>query len=893
MTSKQLRALSVIGLLALSCGVARAGEKQAEINPRIIIDSYTLFRCHFEANGCFVKREDGSWWPRKPEKGKDLPAGWQQPDFDDSNWPAMPGPFFPGGRYGRYGFNFRTGISQSLSTICLRAGFEVTDISKAGELRMDLDFRGGAVVYINGKEIKRSHLPEGKLEGHTMAEAYPKEVYVKPDGKIIRNGWKEPDKFKDRVEKRVRRIRGLLIPPKLLRKGCNVLAVRLQSAPHHQVTLVKGRKGFRFYGFRSGNQKYASWLTVGMPKISLQATGDGVRSSLVRPKGFQVYNQSALSVVYDTDYALPGTRLTPLHISAARNGSFAAQLVISRDKPIEGLKASIGALSSGGDKGVIPASALRLRYPQPTGPAPDGYKRLPGGSKRSRTSVNVSDALFEAPPGIVPVRTKRRSGKRPFVFGAIQPIWLTVDVPADTAPGTYTGALRVEAKGLKAVEVPVHVAVSTWSVPAPHQWRTFVDLVQSPESVALRYDVPLWSDAHFVLLEESLKRLGSIGNKTVYLSLIAKTDFGNSGTMLRWTKQADGSLKPDYTVVDRYLALVKKHLVEPMVVCLYVWDRPFGGGYFGKEGKYKPTEVSGFDPKTATSSLVKAPAYDQEGAKAFWKPAADGMRERIEKLGWGEALMLGAGDDFIPSKTVCRLWKELLPKAGWVSYSHDIFSSYHGIAAVGYATTVWKPKWAPPPSKGRLRGWNRKNLVCHFDRDSWRKPAQSQLFQLSYLASDRNITGAQRGFGRISADFWKVLKGSHGRSYSISARYPDSSKGQLQIRMVPYLSPGPKGAISTVRLEMMREGLMECEARIIIESALLDKAACAKLSDAKTKAYQELVDEKTNWTRAGGNHIGALKYIGSDWRGRRTRLFDAAAEVNRLLGKAEKTGNLE
>jgi hypothetical protein len=848
-----------------------------------VIDTYSLFRCNFETNGLFVRRADGSWWPREPKGGSAPPEDWTAPEFDDLSWPAMPGPFFNRGSSVRYGFNFRNGVPSSMSTICLRTRFEVTDPAAAGELKLDLSFLGGAVVYLNGQEVGRAHLPEGKIRPLTMAEGYPEEAYKTPKGGIIRNGFGDPKTYRDLLEKRIRHVRGLVLPAKLLRKGSNLLAVRIQSAPHHEVALVKGRRGkLHFYGFRSSSHRMAHWVTVGMPELRLTAGGSGVHPALNRPSGFQVYNQSPFLLAYDIDHAPAGSQLRPLRISAARGGSFSDQLVVAGDRPISGLKVSAGELKREGGEEAIPASAVRVRYPQPSMEDPGGHLRLAGANQHTR--VSFFDALYARVPAKVPVRPKHLRGSRPFRPGALQPVWVTVDVPAGAAAGDYAGSLSLEAEGLDRREVPVKLRVSDWRVPPPQKWRTFVDFFQSPESVAMKYEVPMWSGEHWQHLEKSFRLLGSVGNRTVYLRLIAKTENGNSQTILRWVRQADGSLKPDFTLVDRYLALASKHLVNPDVVCLYVWDRRFGGGYFGRKAKeWRTIEVTVFDPKTGKSELAEAGNYSQDGMKAFWKPAADGILERVKKLGWTGALMLGIGDDHIPAKRVVQLWKDLLPEAGWVSMSHDIMGGYHGVQKVGYATTVWAPKWARSPAE-RLYGWKRKNLICHFDRDSWRAPAQDQHFSKGYLATEKNICGAQRGFGRMNGDFFKVLKPGQGDKRNrgmLTSRF--GGKGHLSIKMNPFLAPGPEGPVSTVRLEVIRENLTECEARIVIESALLDKAARAKLGEEKAKEFEELLVERTRWVFTGGSTYGAYKFIASDWRGRRARLFDAAAEVRRLL----------
>ena len=102
MRSRLVRSSAVVFLVFYS-SIPLLAQEIAGPKRLQILDSYGLFRCSFEQNGLFVKREDGSWWPREPKGGGAPPENWQAVDFDDSDWPTMPGPFFPYGRYWRYG----------------------------------------------------------------------------------------------------------------------------------------------------------------------------------------------------------------------------------------------------------------------------------------------------------------------------------------------------------------------------------------------------------------------------------------------------------------------------------------------------------------------------------------------------------------------------------------------------------------------------------------------------------------------------------------------------------------------------------------------------------------------------------------------------------------------
>jgi len=108
---------------------------------------------------------------------------------------------------------------------------------------------------------------------------------------------------------------------------------------------------------------------------------------------------------------------------------------------------------------------------------------------------------------------------------------VTVNVPADAAPGMYEGTLAVAGR-----QIPVKLTVAGWTLPKPADYETYVDFIESPESVALRYDVPLWSDKHFALLGSCFDQLGKIGNKTLFLPLAAMANLGNEHTIVRWIK---------------------------------------------------------------------------------------------------------------------------------------------------------------------------------------------------------------------------------------------------------------------------------------------------------------------------------------------------------------------
>jgi len=899
------RYLAIV-LLCVPCIACLPGVAWAGQGGREILNSRSFWRVNIWSSPVPIRLKDGKL-TRQPSK-LNCPPDWHSAEFDDAAWVRMPGPFFPS-KYmaGWRGWSASNDVNTAL--ICLRGRFAVTDPAAAGTLTLNLQYRGGAVVYINGQEAGRANMPEGKIEPHTLAVHYPKECFVRTDGKVMRHAYGDPKRCSKGVGLRRRRI-SLEIAPKFLRKGANVLAVALHRAPYDQSAARKDRKGnWQPAGGSSYKNHQDIWATAGLVNLSLKASGSGAKPNVTRSRGFQVWNADPLLVIYDTDYGDAGVKPSPVRIVGARGGRFSGVLVAGCDKAIGGLKATVTDLSAEKGGAKIPASAVEIRYQLPGGLARTGYTRLPGGDQRS-TRVTSMEALSPFAPKTVEVRPKQLKGKQNVVFGAVCPVWLTVHVPARCAPGVYKGECTIEAAGAKPVKAPLILEVLDWKLPPAHKWRTAAGFHQSPESVAMHYKVPFWSDEHFRLLGESFKWLGSIGCDTVFLHVIERTNLGNAQAILRWKRRksagpapaANGkelprvTLKthePDFTVLDRYLDTALEHLVEPPVICLYAWDNYCGTFYSGSAGsshnrKPGPARVTELLPDGKTRSALGPNYKNVAEAAAFWKPVGEHVRAYLRKRKLEKSLMIGVSHDSWAAKFVVDTWKKVLPGSPWCFEGHPRPGHHYGVP-VQWCCTVWNARWSPP--KGMIGGWQLKKIQCHFDRDNWRDDAQSQLLSRGHLAPEKNISGGQRGFGRMSADLWPVIgkgynpdvrgSGVRGR-YSISSRYPESGWGACNLRQIPFLQPGPKGAVSTGRFEMIREGLQECEARIAIESALVSKPAA--LGPGLVKRCQRLLNLRRSMSHVSG-HLGVVRFLASGRQARVRELFKLAGEVAAKTGK--------
>ena len=792
------------------------------------------------------------------------PADWAAADFDDIAWTRTPGPFFPSHHGHAYckevedaGYTYFESTYPTMAVLCLRGKFRVTDRAKAGDLKLSLAYRGGVVVYLNGREIARANIPEAeKARGiEALAEDYPRDVFVKSDGKVISWGFGDPANCHAQLQQRIRRLDGVVVPGRLLRDGVNVLAVEAHRAPYDEAIQGTSESG-------RGKGYLINWCMVGVTKVELTGAGGAVTPNVARPEGLQVWNQDPQQRVAASDYGDPCEPLGPIRLAGARNGAFSGQVVVGSTAALRGLKAMASELTG---PGTIPAENVLVRYA-----LPDKDTNLP--FEVLSPSAPATDALGKG--------------------GAVMPVWVTVKVPADARPGEYKGALALSVEGAAPVRVPIELSVASWTMPDSKEFISHVGLTQSPESVAMRYKVPLWSDEHWKLLDKSFELLGEAGADDVFITALRRTHFGNEQGMVRWVRGPDGSLTPDLSIAERYLDLAIRRLGAPPVICLYCWE-PFTGSNYGnkvsKGNRGMPYTI--VDAATGKLEEAEGPKWGTPEIRPFWKPVFEELRGILRKRGLEGSLMVGVAGDSRPNKDAVEDLQAVAPEAKWVVQSHMLATALSG-QPVGYLADVWNSPVPPDPAEKRLYGWRSPVLRTTFPRagSSTVNPLRDYSPPVQYRVALEGMSAAGlRGFGRVGADFWEVLdaKAMSRNGYSgrlnILGRFLESNWSQLYLgNSTAYvLAPGPDGALPTVRFEMIREGAQDMEARVFLEKALLDDARRAKLGEDLARRCQQLLDDRVHAIL-----IGRTSWL--LFSGGQRRLEQLYALAGEAAGKLEK-----
>ncbi|KKK83996.1 hypothetical protein LCGC14_2787790, partial [marine sediment metagenome] len=407
------------------------------------------------------------------------------------------------------------------------------------------------------------------------------------------------------------------------------------------------------------------------------------------------------------------------------------------------------------------------------------------------------------------------------------------------APGEYRGVLTVACEGPpggKPLRVPVELKVIDWTLPDPADFSYWFGLIQSPEGVGLYNKVPLWSDKHLEMIGKSFRLIAQTGGKVLFIDLMAQTEYGNDQSMVLWVKKAGaatggekvewapGNWTHDFTRVERYVAQAVKHMT-PRFVVLGVWQPC--------EWQSGP-QVSVLDPASGKIKNVRGPKHGSPESREFWRPVLTRVRDILTDAGIKErSILLGYGSDRVPDMKTARVFWDLLPKAGWQAARHppsgvDYVRCAGGErVAVRYNSNVWGSGDNADPKDKRVYGWNftqamRRGMRTWLDRTTY----DYATFARARSLCEQVLLANRPGLGQIGADFWPAPPdGPRRRGLpTLYSRFPHSSNvgsGNRGCTTNQLFYPDPSGAAPTVRYELIRENIQECEARIFLEKVLI------------------------------------------------------------------------
>ena len=138
-----------------------------------------------------------------------------------------------------------------------------------------------------------------------------------------------------------------------------------------------------------------------------------------------------------------------------------------------------------------------------------------------------------------------------------RPGWISIKVPESAAAGIYSGKIEIRDGSKTLKSLPLSVEVGERELPAPQDWEFHLDLWQNPYAAARYYKTELWSEAHFEFMARDYRQYAQAGGKSITASIIDRPWNGQTHdpfhSMVRWTKQLDGSWAFNFDVFDRWV----------------------------------------------------------------------------------------------------------------------------------------------------------------------------------------------------------------------------------------------------------------------------------------------------------------------------------------------------
>ncbi|MBQ1168972.1 MAG: DUF4091 domain-containing protein, partial [Bacteroidales bacterium] len=368
------------------------------------------------------------------------------------------------------------------------------------------------------------------------------------------------------------------------------------------------------------------------------------------------FGWGSLDVRYDRHRVpLANTRGVPIQF-AWRGERVSFQAVAWTPQEIHDARVTVSDLKSG--KNTIAASNVKIGFERYVigdcyGDGNDkGYfsEAMGGMDSSKRDSVLVPEAIVGPEMAAVEAQTTR-------------PVWLTVWVPQDAAPGKYTGKVAFSCKELaKPQEISYTVQVNKRVLPKPSQWQFHLDLWQNPWAIARYFGLQPWSEEHMEAMRPFMVQLAEAGEKVVTATLMydcwGPQTLDLFEAMVQVTRNIDGSFDYNYDIFDRWVEFMASCGITEQINCFTIapWRMRF---------RY-------WDRATDSHQVIPF-EYGDEAYRAVWIPLLKDFARHLRVRGWFDKTRLAVDErDLAVMQKVIAIAREADP-----DYKFALAGNYH------------------------------------------------------------------------------------------------------------------------------------------------------------------------------------------------------------------------
>ncbi len=424
----------------------------------------------------------------------------------------------------------------------------------------------------------------------------------------------------------------------------------------------------------------------------------------------------------------------------------------------------------------------------------------------------------------------------------LRPVWLTIEIPEDSAPGDYEGHVKISFRGGKGVELPINLKVYDLVLPPPSEWSFHLDLWQNPFAVARYYDVELWSEEHWDILPPYLEMLAEAGQKCITASILYRPwggqTFDHFESMIEWNHLGDGVWEYDYTVFDRWVEMAMDAGITKQINCYSMV--PWGN------------QVRYFDADSSDFVTVTLQPGSEEYAD-IWKPFLLSFRDHLKGKGWVDKTMIAMDERGIDEmRNMVALLNEVAPEFGIAYAGNYLEELNHALddLCVHISPQLEKELISARVDKGMTTTFY---TMCarpeHPNNFTFSPPAEQAW--LGWHAAARGFTG----FLRWAYNSWveDPLRDSRFRTWPAGDTYQ--------------IYPGPR---SSIRFERLREGIQDFEKIRILRQYAVEKGQQERLNELDTvlKNFNIQEIQKTQadyWLNKGKAELDKLSVWAESW----------------------------
>lgn len=243
-----------------------------------------------------------------------------------------------------------------------------------------------------------------------------------------------------------------------------------------------------------------------------------------------------------------------IHLTMGRNDFMPFTVLLSADA---GYSVQLGSYAWFTERGDVPTVRLSIDFP------------LPVKAFHEQTHIDHRSQIAYA-DALLPADVKE------YNYGQVAGVCYIIQTDKNTAPGAYTGKIRLYTScgtedEVLAGEIEICLDVLDVTIRSGQENRFYLDLWQHPCNIARHADVRLFSDEHFAVLEQYLRSLSALGQRALTL-IVSEGPWGGqmcwehpeSGnnvyefSIIPVTKRRDGSFHYDFSIMQRYIDLGKK-----------------------------------------------------------------------------------------------------------------------------------------------------------------------------------------------------------------------------------------------------------------------------------------------------------------------------------------------